>query len=320
MTPRVLLLLALALPPQAVRVPVEPGIEVQVLHRAPRGKPRPNPVLFVHGGTFPVASAFDVALPGGSWLQSLADAGFDVYAMDVRGYGGSTRPAAMDADPKLNAPLADTAEASRDVAAAVAHVLAATKAPRVDLVGWSWGTALAGGYAAEHPDRVERLVLFAPIWLPIQAPKYDGAYRLAHHDGVRAANVGGIPAERVEDVSPQAWFDTWWTATLATDPSAAARTPPSIRAPNGAFKDLAQLWAAGKPTYDPAAIQAATLLIVGEWDAVTPPAMAEALFGRLTRAKEKRLVLLSEATHYAALEKHRGRLMSEVRLFLESRD
>lgn len=319
------LVLALALSPwanaaslQTARLPVEPGIEIQVLHRAPSpGQRGRGPVLFVHGATFSSASAFDAPLPGGSWLEQVAARGFDVYAVDVRGYGGSTRPPAMDQDPAANPPFADAAEASRDVEAAVAYVLKVARAERLDLVGWSWGTTLAAGYAARHPATVDRLVLFAPVWFPIQAPKYAGAYRSATHDGVRATNTGGIPAERVEEVSPSAWFETWWTATLATDPAAATRTPPAVRAPNGVLKDLGEAWAAGEPTYDPAAIQAATLLVVGEWDKVTPPAMARDLFPLLTHAREKRLVLLSEGTHFMALETHRSRLFGEVQHFLE---
>jgi CheY-like chemotaxis protein/HPt (histidine-containing phosphotransfer) domain-containing protein len=65
-----------------------------------------------------------------------------------------------------------------------------------------------------------------------------------------------------------------------------------VRAPNGALRDFAELWAAGKPTYDPARIRASTLLIVGEWDVITPPIMAQTLYARLTQAAERRLVLL----------------------------
>ncbi len=32
------------------------------------------------------------------------------------------------------------------------------------LLAWSWGTTIAGAYAAQNNDRVERLVLYAPVW------------------------------------------------------------------------------------------------------------------------------------------------------------
>ena len=53
-------------------------------------------VLFVHGAGTPAEVAFDVPYPDYSWMAYLANAGFDVFAMDTTGYGRSTRPAAMN--------------------------------------------------------------------------------------------------------------------------------------------------------------------------------------------------------------------------------
>src|SRR6202000_2337486 len=53
-------------------------------------------VLFVHGAGTPAEVAFDVPYQDYSWMEYLARAGFDVFAMDMTGYGRSTRPAAMD--------------------------------------------------------------------------------------------------------------------------------------------------------------------------------------------------------------------------------
>ena len=58
---------------------------------------------------------------------------------------------------------------------------------------------------------------------------------------------------------------------------------------------------AGESAYDPAEIRSPTLLVVGEWDVVTPPTMAITLFPRLVNAADRRLILLSEATHFMAL-------------------
>jgi pimeloyl-ACP methyl ester carboxylesterase len=129
--------------------------------------------------------------------------------------------------------------------------------------------------------------------------------------------TGGIPKDRLEEISPAAQFERWWAATLATDPDGAKRTPPILRSPNGVMQDFRDIWGAGQSAYDPAAIRAPTLLIVGEWDTVTPPTMALALYPRLTSAADRRLVLLAESTHFMALESHRARLFSEVRTFLE---
>ena len=51
-------------------------------------------VLFVHGAGTPAEVAFDVPYQDYSWMAFLARAGFDVFSMDMTGYGRSTRPAA----------------------------------------------------------------------------------------------------------------------------------------------------------------------------------------------------------------------------------
>jgi len=299
---------------------LDPGIQLHLRHRAPPPKLALAPesiVLFVHGATFPASSTFDTNLPGGSWMANVAALGNDVYALDVRGYGGSTRPPAMSQPPEKNLPIARTAEAVRDISAAVDYILKTRGVDRLKLVGWSWGTTTAAGYAAEHPDKVSRLVLVAPVWLGVQSPKYTGAYRTSTYEAARAFATAGMPTHRVDELAPRASFDAWWKATLATDPEGARQSPPVVRAPNGVLQDFSELWAAGKPTYDPARIRAPTLLIVGEWDVITPPLMAQTLFGQLSNAAERRFVLLSEGTHFMAVEKHRVRLMREVQNFLD---
>ena len=299
---------------------LDPGIQLHLRHRAPPPQialAPGNVVLFVHGATFPASSTFDTALPGGSWMSNIAALGYDVYALDVHGYGGSTRPPAMSQPAEANPPIARTAEAVRDISAAVDHILKTRGVGKLKLIAWSWGTTTAAGYAAEHPDKVSRLVLFAPVWLGVQAPKYQGAYRTSTYESARAFALAGMPKERVDEIAPAATFDAWWKATLATDPDGARQSPPTVRAPNGVMQDFSELWAAGKPTYDPARIRAPTLLIVGEWDVITPPTMAQTLYGQLSNAAERRLVLLSEGTHFMAVEKHRVRLMREVQNFLD---
>ena len=53
-------------------------------------------VLFVHGAGTPAEVAFDVPHSDYSWMAYLANAGFDVFAMDTTGYGRSVRPAEMN--------------------------------------------------------------------------------------------------------------------------------------------------------------------------------------------------------------------------------
>lgn len=298
----------------------DPGIELLVRNQHVTGLervPAERVVLFVHGATFPASSTFGVDLPGGSWMSQLVSRSYDVYALDIRGYGGSTRPAAMSQPPEANPPFAGTREAVRDISAAVDFILARRHIRQLTLIGWSWGTTTVAAYAAENPDKVGKLVLVAPVWLGMNRPRFTGAYRTSTYESARAFATAGIPANRVEEISPSGTFGAWWAATQASDPEGESRSPPVVRSPNGVMQDFQDFWAAGKPAYEPANIRAPTLLIVGEWDATTPPSMAQGLYGKLVNARERRLILLSEGGHFMLIEKHRMRLIREVQNFLD---
>ena len=242
-------------------------------------------LLMVHGGIVSSEAVFDLDLPGGSWMDYAARRGFDVYAVDIRGFGRSTHPAAMDQPPEANAPFVHAADAVRDISAAVDFIAKRTNVNRISLLGWSWGTSVMAGYAEQNPEKVERLVLLAPIWHPRKGRPRASAYFIYHADN-RSNN---IPADRLDEILPMDWFNKFRAVVLATDPTSTARIPPGIRVPSIGLKD-AESWAAGQATHDPGAIRAPTLVIVGEWDVNTPPAMGQELFKKLTGAKY-RLIL-----------------------------
>ena len=84
---------------------------------------------------------------------------------------------------------------------------------------------------------------------------------------------------RVDEISPAGKF----RHVVGSDPghgSAKVRGShrPVVRSPNGVLEDFARFWAAGPPAYEPANIRAPTLLIVGDWDVITPPTMARGLY------------------------------------------
>ena len=103
----------------------DPAIQIYVRNKHPDGMAQFAPdrtLIFVHGATYPAETAFDLPLDGQSWMDFIASRGFDVYLLDVRGYGKSTRPKEMDEPADANPPFADTATARRDVDAVVDHV------------------------------------------------------------------------------------------------------------------------------------------------------------------------------------------------------
>lgn len=304
---------------------VEPGVLLYVREKHPDGVAGFSPertVLFVHGATYPAETAFDLAQDGFSWMDFIARRGFDVYLVDVRGYGRSTRPLAMDAPAEANPPFATTADARADVGAVVDYIRRRRGIDRLCLIGWSWGCATMGSFSALHPELVERLVLFAPGWVRDGVSAADpggalGAWRGVTREAALARWLNGVPDDKRDALIPAGWFERWADATFATDPAGAAMEPPILRAPNGVIADSRAFWSAGRALYDPAGITAPTMIAVGEWDRDTPPALGLTLFSLLRNAREKRFALMGEATHTALLERNRMALFEQVQLFLE---
>jgi pimeloyl-ACP methyl ester carboxylesterase len=90
-----------------------------------------------------------------------------------------------------------------------------------------------------------------------------------------------------------------------------------LRSPAGVFQDNRTYWDTGKPYYDPERIKIPTLVIVAEWDKVTPSQGAQALFHKLPSGPNKWLVEIGEGTHFVMLEKNRMQLFQEVQFFLD---
>src|ERR1700742_3069449 len=140
----------------------DPGIEIFVRNKRPANMNSFRPertVVFVHGATYPAHTAFDLKLDGVSWMEYIASRGYDVYLLDLRGYGKSTRPQEMAQDAAAHPPIVRGDTAAKDVGAVVDAILARRNIPRLSLIGWSWGTTTMASYTTQNPGKVERLVL-----------------------------------------------------------------------------------------------------------------------------------------------------------------
>src|SRR5919199_1074255 len=82
---------------ESYRIPsADPGIELYIRNKHPAGAtsfPAEKILLYVHGATYPSETAFDLPLNGMSMMDYIARQGWDVYLVDVRGYGGFGPPA-----------------------------------------------------------------------------------------------------------------------------------------------------------------------------------------------------------------------------------
>ncbi|GAB3672412.1 alpha/beta hydrolase [Salinisphaera aquimarina] len=276
-------------------------------------------ILFVHGATYPGAM-FDVA--GSSWLDHAVADGYAAYALDVRGYGASTRPAALDAPPRDNKPFARAESAVADITDCVATIRERTGVETIDIVGWSWGTMTSGMYAASQPGSINRLVLFAPVYCCHRADRIAGladrddpsqlrmlgAYRTENIDDASTRWNSEITAADPDDWRDPAILEAWFTAMLKNEPGDA------VRAPNGVLVDL---WEAfnERPRYDAGAIKVPTLVIRGSADATAIRADGLTLFDALG-SEHKQYVEIAHTTHFALLERRAPQLFESVSRFL----
>ena len=302
------------------------GVELFVRNKHVAGKESPPDkiLLFVHGATYPAENAFDLPIEGVSMMDLIAARGYDVYLVDVRGYGRSTRPEEMSQRPEANKPIVSTRVAAHDLGAAVDYILNKRKVSKINLMGWSWGTSIAGMYTSEHNDKINRLVLYAPQWIRNEPPAPAaagapplGAYRLVSKEQARARWLKGVAEDKQADLIPPGVFDAWASATWASDPESSKHNPPMLRAPNGVVEDGANNWSAGKALYDPGKITVPTLILHAEWDADLPSYLAQGYFAQLKNTPYKRLIELSEGTHTVMLEKNRMQFFHELMGFLD---
>jgi pimeloyl-ACP methyl ester carboxylesterase len=316
-------------PPLAVEEFIVPatdsGIQLYVRNKHPSGVERftsDRILLFVHGATYPAETAFDLKLNGLSWMDYIAQHGYDVYLVDMRGYGRSTRPSEMDKPATDGEPIVRTEVAVRDFGSAVDFILKRRGVSKINVMGWSWGTSIAGWYTAQHNDKVSRLVLYAPQWVRNSPSLTDsgaklGAYRSVSRDSAKTRWLTGVPEGKKAELIPAGWFEAWADATFATDPVGAKQTPPVLRAPNGVVQDGREYWGAGQPLYDPGAIHVPVFLAYAEWDADLPSYMLHAYFAKLTNAPYKRYVEIGEGTHTIIMERNRMQLFQAVQQFLD---
>ncbi len=218
---------------------VDPGTKLYIRNKHPGSMQRFSPdrtLLYVHGGSLPSEATFDLSLDGLSWMDYIAQRGWDVSLVDVRGYGRSTRPPEMEQPPAANPPIARTNVAVRDVGVAVDFILRRRGMAKVGLMGWSWGCTIMGAYTAALNDKVTSLVLYSPGWLqsPLQNPGPPvGAYNVNQIANALNSLQSGAPDSRKDDLLPTASFEAWSAAVLDSDPASAQHDPPAFRSPAG---------------------------------------------------------------------------------------
>lgn len=250
-------------------------------------------------------------------MDDLVSHGFDVWAFDFAGFGGSERYPEMNGA-RGGAPLGRAVEAAAQIADVVEHIVAASGRTNVSLVAHSWGTIAASLYAAEHPERVAALCLFGPIaerdWTMLPEPESLGRWRLVTVEEQLARFIEDVPAGHPA-VLIEPDLEKWGPAYLASDRNAETRTPPAVEIPSGPQADILEAWR-GALAYKPKDVVAPTLIVRGEWDRHSTDGDADWILSQ-SSAPVRRDIKIPKGTHLMHLERSREGLFLAVREFLE---
>jgi pimeloyl-ACP methyl ester carboxylesterase len=297
--------------PHVSTVPANEGEQVELFVRErvrgdDRQKKRYNKpaVLMIQGSTQPTVAPFDLQFENYSWMAFLADASFDVFAMDHIGYGFSPRP--MMDDPcntslaeqqrlLIPNPLPEACQPSYpfrlttsqtdwdEIDTVVDYIRQLRSVEKVSLVGWSLGGPRAGGYAARHPEKVEKLFLYAP--------DYD---RLEPSEPPEVLPQSGVPMT----VRTVASFFQGWDSQVRCENQFAPPIRDTLRStilefdPVGSTWGTEALWRApvqntrwGWNSTFAHQVEAPTLIIRGDLDTTVPEARPKGLFQDLETQK-----------------------------------
>ncbi|MEZ5935951.1 MAG: alpha/beta hydrolase [Alphaproteobacteria bacterium] len=277
-------------------------------------------LVLIHGATFPGYVAFDTNAGGASIMRHFAQLGWDTFALDLEGYGMSTRPIIMDtpeAFPNDPAPIRSDVTMA-NVGRVVDFVRDLRGVDKVHLLGWSLGADIeAPRYTILHPDKVSKLVLLGVNYqgwgeseddLSAERDGYDNNKMIFGYPALieRWAGLGTKPEFVIRSA-----FDAYREEHLASDPKSGERGG-AVRAPAGRFFDLTL----EKPHFDAEKITVPTLVINGDADADATQEDNQALMEALD-GEENKLVVIPGAGHFLHFEKVNMQFYSALQEFLD---
>jgi len=186
-----------------------------------------------------------------------------------------------------------------DIGAVVDYIRTLRHVDKINLVAWSLGGPRAGGYAAQHPEKLQKLVLLAPGYTrtsptsaPVQLPA-EGTAMNTQSQQEFAANwdrqVG------CQDQYDPAASESVWSEMIKSDPVGATWGPGVRRAP--------QVTTWGWNMEVVAKTQIPMLMVSGEHDKQVPSERVRELYADLG-SHQKVFIDLACSSHNATWEKN----------------
>ena len=258
-------------------------------------------VILLHGSATAGRESFDLQVsgkPSYSLMDVLAEGGFDVFALDIRGFGRSSHP-----DGHIT-----TADASEDLNAVVDYILKLKKAKKINLLGWSWGTQYGGMFIMNHPEKVAKYVSYAQMHIDSadlvkRKPKIE-IFRKSPYVNITEAGWKG----RFYSMAPAEVNDS-----DIIDEYAKVASLVEFRTPTGPQLDMVTIM----PMVSPRLLSVPTMLIHGEHDDVADMEGLLPFFKQLPNSY-KRYVIIPGAGHMMHLQKGHRLFQQEVIGFLKA--
>jgi 3-oxoadipate enol-lactonase len=201
---------------------------------------------------------------------------FRVLRIDARGHGRS--------------PVPKRPYSLQELAADAVHVLDRLGIQRTHWVGLSMGGMIGQAFALEHPDRLDRLVLANTT------SSYGAEGPAMWEARAKAVSDGGVAA--IKDLAMTRYFSDEFREQHADVVAIVGQR--FLKTPAEGYIGCCDAIRNLDFSEDLPGVHARTLVIAGEKDAGTPPAMSEIIASRIPGAT---LAVIPGAAHLSAVEK-----------------
>ncbi len=211
-------------------------------------------VLLVHGSSMASTPTFDLHVPGepdSSIMDVLAGLGYDVWCVDMEGYGRSSKHR------NINCDIANGAD---DLAAATGYIMKTRGTAKFLMYGISSGALRAALFAQRHPERVQRLALDAFVWTGEGSPTLEQRrkrlpeYKATNRRPIDRAFVRSIFTRDHPGSADDHVVEAFADAILALDDSV----------PTGTYVDMCE----NLPVVDPEKLDVPVVILRGQYDGI----------------------------------------------------
>jgi pimeloyl-ACP methyl ester carboxylesterase len=309
------------------------GERVSLFMRERRRAASGSVVLLVHGRAAAALPSFDLEYRDYSWLMYLAEAGFDAFALDLQGYGNSSKPSVMDdpcntsgedqakylvpnplatpCQPRYQEPFGSFSTDWDEIDAAVEYIrsVRGNRALKVNLVGWSRGGMRVIGYAALRAQNVEKVVVLNPTRFPPVATVPGYPTNMTDKRDFFADWDKQIDSKACPQQVDQAIREALWNSTIALDTLGSGWGASGVRR-SPAFSS------AGWTPDLPGRVRAPTLVIRGALDTQAPELATRALYDAL--GGPKRYLTVPCGSHEVVYETQHTKVMEATATWLQN--